>query len=174
MTYHNDVTEAVAGRPVDRAKVYRGFEHVHPRARQIIEHGADWKLWVLCDRDPDDRWVDGRVALLGDAAHPMLQYFAQGACMALEDAVCLAGMLAAHSDTDRALEAYRRLRFARTARLQLGSRLIGEYVYHPSAGMAAARNAIMAAKSAEDWFDELAWLYGGHGLADAAATQPPA
>ena len=42
----------------------------------------DWKLWVLCDRDPVDRWVDGRVAVLGDAAHPTLQYLAQGAGMA--------------------------------------------------------------------------------------------
>jgi len=50
---------------------------------RIIRHGKNWKLWVLCDRDPVERWIDGRVALLGDAAHPMLQYFAQGACMVL-------------------------------------------------------------------------------------------
>ena len=46
--------------------------------RQIIEHGEDWKLWVLCDRDPVETWIDGRVALLGDAAHPMLQYYRPG------------------------------------------------------------------------------------------------
>ena len=63
--------------------------------RDIIRHGKNWKLWVLCDRDPTERWVDGRVALLGDAAHPMLQYFAQGACQAMEDAVCLSHMLGA-------------------------------------------------------------------------------
>ncbi|MGD0847498.1 hypothetical protein [Bradyrhizobium sp.] len=61
----------------------RGFAHIHPRAQEIIRHGKNWKLWVLCDRDPVERWIDGRVALLGDAAHPMLQYFAQGACMVL-------------------------------------------------------------------------------------------
>ena len=77
VTYHNDVSEAVAGKPVAREEVYRGFEQVSPRARQIIEIGNDWKLWVLCDRDPILDWVDGRVALLGDAAHPMLQYFAR-------------------------------------------------------------------------------------------------
>ena len=68
--------------------------------------GKNWRLWVLCDRDPVERWVDGRVALLGDAAHPMLQYFAQGACMALEDAVCLSHLLdlmitPARSSTER-------------------------------------------------------------------------
>ena len=56
-------------------------------ARRLLELGEDWKSWVLCDRDPVDTWTDGRVALLGDAAHPMLQYAAQGACQALEDAV---------------------------------------------------------------------------------------
>ncbi len=66
------------------------------------------RLWVLCDREPLERWVDGRVALLGDAAHPMLQYFAQGACMALEDAVCLSHMLEVYPDDHAtALEQYR-------------------------------------------------------------------
>jgi salicylate hydroxylase len=83
VTYHNEVEEAVAGKPVSKDEVRQGFEHIAPRAQQIIEHGEDWKLWVLCDRDPILDWADGRVALLGDAAHPMLQYFAQGACMAM-------------------------------------------------------------------------------------------
>ena len=69
---------------------------MHARAQEIIRHGKNWRLWVLCDRDPVERWVDGRVALLGDAAHPMLQYFAQGACQAMEDAVCLSHMLSQH------------------------------------------------------------------------------
>ncbi len=93
VTYHNDAAEPVAGLPVTKEEVAKGFAHVAPVARQVIERGKDWKLWVLCDRDPVSNWVDGRVALLGDAAHPMLQYFAQGACMAMEDAVCLAAEL---------------------------------------------------------------------------------
>jgi hypothetical protein len=78
VTYHNDAPEPVAGKPVSEEEVLNGFRHVHPRAQDIIRDGKDWKLWVLCDRNPVERWVDGRVALLGDAAHPMLQYFAQG------------------------------------------------------------------------------------------------
>ena len=160
VTYHNDVEEAVAGVPVSKDEVRSGFANIHPRAQQIIEHGNDWKLWVLCDRDPVEHWTDGRAVLLGDAAHPMLQYFAQGACMALEDAVCLAESVAAYDNLECSLQAYNRERFVRTARVQTGSRLIGDHIYHASGGMAAMRNAIMAAKSPQQWFEALDWLYG--------------
>ena len=165
VTYHNDAPEPVAGKPVSEAEVMKGFGHVHERAQSIIRHGKDWKLWVLCDRDPNERWVDGRVALLGDAAHPMLQYFAQGACQAMEDAVCLSHMLAEREDHRTALEAYRAQRFPRTARVQLMSRAIGEHIYHPADEHARLRNAIMGAKSQDEWYGDVAWLYGGTGLA---------
>jgi salicylate hydroxylase len=165
VTYHNDAPEAVAGKPVDREEVMQGFRHVHERAQSIIRHGKDWKLWVLCDRDPVETWTDGRVALLGDAAHPMLQYAAQGACMALEDAVCLSHMLAAHpGEYETALEFYRRQRVVRASRVQLQSRAIGEHIYNPAGAHALVRNAIMRAKTSEDYYDDLAWLYGGTGL----------
>jgi 2-polyprenyl-6-methoxyphenol hydroxylase-like FAD-dependent oxidoreductase len=166
VTYHNDAPEPVAGKPVGREEVMQGFQHVHERARNIIRHGKDWKLWVLCDRDPVERWIDGRVVLLGDAAHPMLQYAAQGACMALEDAVCLSHMLDAHpQDYETALESYRKQRVVRASRVQLQSRAIGEHIYHPAGAHALVRNAIMRAKRSADYYDDLAWLYGGTGLA---------
>jgi 2-polyprenyl-6-methoxyphenol hydroxylase-like FAD-dependent oxidoreductase len=165
VTCHNDAPEPVAGKPVPEEEVMKGFAHIHERALDIIRHGTNWKLWVLCDRDPTERWIDGRVALLGDAAHPMLQYFAQGACQAMEDAVCLSHMLGSHgSDHAVALEKYRELRFPRTAKVQLLSRVIGEHIYHPTGEHARLRNAIMSAKSQEEWHDDLAWLYGGTGL----------
>ncbi|VIO66569.1 3-hydroxybenzoate 6-hydroxylase 1 [Bradyrhizobium ivorense] len=164
VTYHNDAPEPVAGKPVSEAEVMKGFVHVHERAQNIIRHGTNWKLWVLCDREPAERWIDGRTVLLGDAAHPMLQYFAQGACQAMEDAVCLSHMLANHDDQDAALEAYRAQRFPRTARVQLMSRAIGEHIYHPAGDHARIRNAIMSAKSQDQWCDDIAWLYGGTGL----------
>lgn len=160
VTYHNDVTEAVAGAPASDDEVYRGFEQGHASVRRIIDHGQGWKRWVLCDRDPNPKWIDGRVTLLGDAAHPMLQYWAQGACMAFEDAVTISRCIATHDTIDEAFAAYHHERFARTAQVQLGSRAIGDYIYHPSDGSAAARNAILGAKSAEDWFETLRWLYG--------------
>lgn len=169
VTYHNDAPEPVAGMPVAKEEVLRGFAHVHPLAQSVIRHGRDWRLWVLCDRDPVEAWVDGRVALLGDAAHPMMQYFAQGACMAMEDAVCLAHGMASHDDVERALRAYQTGRVLRTARVQLQSRAIGEHIYHPAGAHAALRNSVMRAKSQAEWRDTLAWLYGGNGL-DALET----
>lgn len=171
VTYHNDAPEPVAGQPVSREDVLKGFQHVSPRARSIIEHGRDWKLWVLCDRDPVLNWVDGRVAILGDAAHPTLQYMAQGACMAMEDAVCLSHEMAASGgDIEAALEAYRQRRVHRTARIQIQSRMIGDHIYHPDKGHAALRNAMMRAMSAEDYYDSLQWLYGGTGLAEGTSA----
>ena len=165
VTYHNDAPEPVAGKPVPQSEVMKGFEHVHKRAQNIISRGKDWKLWVLCDREPVENWVDGRVVLLGDAAHPMMQYFAQGACMALEDAVCLSHMMESYPDDHAtALEHFRKQRVVRTARVQLQSRAIGDHIYHPAGAHALVRNAIMRAKTSEDYYNHLAWLYGGTGL----------
>jgi salicylate hydroxylase len=165
VTYHDDAPEPVAGKPVAKDVVRRGFDHIHERARQIIEHGKDWKMWVLCDRDPVEAWCDGVVTLLGDAAHPMLQYYAQGACMALEDAVCLSHVVDLHDGNfEAAFEDYQSRRVVRTARVQLGSRAIGDHIYHPDGAHARVRNAIMSAMSAEDYYDRLGWLYGGTGL----------
>ena len=174
VTCHNDAPEPVAGKPVSRDEVLAGFRHTHPRVQRIIEHGADWRLWVLCDRDPVLNWVDGRVALLGDAAHPMLQYFAQGACMAMEDAVCVSHMTEKFSgDFERAFDGYQAQRVLRATRVQLMSRAIGEHIYHPDGAHAALRDAIMRNKSPEDWYDTLGWLYGGSGLDGPQAGSPP-
>jgi salicylate hydroxylase len=165
ITAHNDAQEPAAGVPIEKDAVRQWFAHVHPRAQKIIDYGQDWKYWVLCDREPIANWQDGRVVLLGDAAHPTLQYYAQGAAMAIEDGVCLALMLERHGDdVETAFAAYNKLRMPRTGRVQLGSRLIGDYVYHPSGARAQIRDATMQAKSAEDWFDELEWLYGSIGV----------
>ncbi len=165
VTYHNDAPEPVAGKPVPIDEVRRGFTQICSRAQSIISHGIDWKMWVLCDREPVDRWVDGRVTLLGDAAHPMLQYMAQGACMAMEDGVCLADSLDRHAvDLEAGLRSYRDRRVLRTARLQLTSRAMGDHVCHPAGPHAALRNAIMGAKSQGEWYAALEWLYGGTGL----------
>lgn len=106
-------------------KVLReAFEAFHPEARAVIEAAPEVHKRPLVDRDPLDRWVDGKVALLGDASHPMTPYMAQGAAMAIEDAAILARCLAG---TDRdgiepALRRYEATRKERTARMQLTSR----------------------------------------------------
>jgi len=165
VTYHNNAPEPVAGKLVSKEVVRKGFDHVNPVARQIIERGKDWKLWVLCDREPITNWVDGRVTLLGDAAHPMLQYLAQGACMAIEDAVCLSeSMKSGLRNIEASLLNYQNNRIIRTARVQLQSREIGKHVYHPEGAHALLRNKIMKSKSQDEWHDNIEWLYGGTGL----------
>lgn len=165
VTYHNDAPAAAAGVPVTHEEVARGFDHVHEKARQIIERGKDWKMWVLCDREPVLDWQDGRVALLGDAAHPTLQYLAQGACMAMEDAVCLATLVDRHDgDFNAAFGDYALKRRDRTARVTIQSRLLGDQIFHNDLGHASLRNAVLKAKSPEDWYHAIDWLYGGSGL----------
>ncbi len=168
VTYHNEAPEPVAGQPVSREEVIRGFEHIHPVPRSIIDIAADWKQWVLCDRDPVTSWTDGNVALLGDAAHPMMQYMAQGACMAMEDAVCLGRQLALHQgDPIPAFAGYESLRVTRTARVVLASRAMGDHVYHPDGAHALVRNSILGNWSAEEYYHRLDWLYGeGYGVRD--------
>lgn len=165
VTYHNDAPEPVAGQQVEKADVLRGFEHIHEVPRQLIELSDDWRLWVLCDRDPISNWVDGRVALLGDAAHPTMQYYAQGACMAMEDAVCLAAEMEANEgNIEKSLVSYQAKRTNRTARIQLQSRAIGDHIYHPSGAHAELRNTMMSTMTDNDWYDRFQWLYGGTGL----------
>ncbi len=163
VTYHNDAPRPVAGQPVDHADVARGFDHISDLPKELIRRGQDWRLWVLCDRDPVASWTDGPVALLGDAAHPTLQYMAQGACMALEDAVCLADELG-QEVSPAALQRYAARRNARTAKVVLQSREVGAHIYHPEGAHAALRNQVMSAKTNAEWYDILAWLYGSNGL----------
>lgn len=167
VTYHRDTKEAIVGKPVSKAEVRQGFEHIHPKAQQVIEHGENWKLWVLCDRDPISTWTDGRVALLGDAAHPTLQYFSQGACMAMEDAVCISHCFETHDGVEHALADYQSRRVVKTARVQMNSRLIGEHIYHPDDAQAMVRDHIMQGMTPMDWYKQLSWIYGGNGLDNA-------
>ncbi len=106
-------------------KVLRAaFEGFHPEARAVIEAAPEVHKRPLVDRDPLERWVDGRVALLGDACHPMTPYMAQGAAMAIEDAAILSRCLAGidRDGIETALRRYEATRKARTSRMQFTSR----------------------------------------------------
>ena len=89
VTFHSRDKEEWSVREGSREEVQSYFEGICPRARQLIDLPKDWKRWATADREPIGQWTFGRATLLGDAAHPTLQYLAQGACMALEDAVTL-------------------------------------------------------------------------------------
>lgn len=102
----------------DKADTLKDFDAWHPVIRNIIENADSLHRWALFDRAPLDHWVDGRVALMGDAAHPMLPFLAQGAAMAVEDAWVLADVISTGHD----LLAYQAARLSRTSKVQAASR----------------------------------------------------
>jgi 3-hydroxybenzoate 6-monooxygenase len=117
------------------------------------------KSWPMYDRAPVAGWSRGRIVLMGDAAHPMYQYIAQGACQAIEDSLALARhVAAAPRDLPAALRAYEAARRLRTARVQLTARAMGAF-FHLDGVAAEVRNAMMATRAADD-FAMLDWLYG--------------
>jgi salicylate hydroxylase len=136
------------------------FARCDPRVRQMLQYVGRERNWVLHDRPPVSGWTKGNVTLLGDAAHPMLQYLAQGACMAIEDAVVLAAQVAAHgTDYNRAFTAYQQARFYRTARVQITARVFGDII-HADGGARELRNHLCAQRD-PDFPAEVDWLYRG-------------
>ncbi|HEY1239166.1 MAG TPA: FAD-dependent monooxygenase [Bryobacteraceae bacterium] len=117
------------------------------------------RRWPMFDRLPIPNWTRGRITLLGDAAHPMLQYIAQGACQALEDAVRLGECFSQfRGDVVRAFAAYQASRIPRTARVQQIARFFGDVKHISGAGI-ALRNALLARRAPDD-FEYFEWLYG--------------
>ncbi len=169
VTCHNEAPEPVAGKPVVATRrCMQGFAHVHEQAQEDHPTTARTGGCGCCATAirPSTGSTAGST-LLGDAAHPMMQYFAQGACMALEDAVCLSHMLASHPGrVEEALKLYCARRVLRTSRVQLQSRALGEHVYHPAGAHADLRNAVMRGRSQTEWYDALQWLYGSTGLGE--------
>jgi 2-polyprenyl-6-methoxyphenol hydroxylase-like FAD-dependent oxidoreductase len=137
------------------------FAGQHPDVLALLERIEPWRMWVLCGREPVKTWSRGRVGLIGDAAHPMLQYLAQGACMAIEDAVCLATRLERRNgDIAQALLDYQRHRYLRTARVQLTTRFYGD-AYHAAGPTAELRDMALKARTSEQSHAGVEWLYSG-------------
>jgi salicylate hydroxylase len=131
-----------------------------PRARQLLSLPKSWRRWATADREPIAQWTFGRATLLGDAAHPMLQYLAQGACMALEDSVTLGeAVRASNGDLAAAFERYQRARVTRTARVLLMTREMGR-IYHAKGVERLVRNDLWKGRTPERFYDALEWLYG--------------
>lgn len=105
-----------------KAEALADFDGWHPTITRILNGAEELYRWALFDRAPLAKWADGRVALMGDAAHPMLPFMAQGAAMAVEDAWTLAQQLALTENAPRALQNYQSLRLARASRVQALSR----------------------------------------------------
>nr|MDQ2736812.1 3-hydroxybenzoate 6-monooxygenase [Pseudomonadota bacterium] len=160
VTFHSREVETWGVREGSREEVLSYFDGVCEQARQLLRLPKNWKRWATADREPIANWSHGRVTLLGDAAHPMLQYLAQGACMALEDAVTLGAALhASGNDIVAAWQRYQRSRVARTARVVLMTREMGR-LYHAHGVERLVRNDLWSGRHPERFYDALEWLYG--------------
>ena len=160
VTFHSREQEEWGVKDGSKEEVFSYFTEVCPQAHQLIELPKSWKRWATADREPIDTWTFGRVTLLGDAAHPTTQYMAQGACMAMEDAVTLGEALRVHdNDIAKAFDMYQRARVARTARIVLSSRQMGK-IYHAKGVERMIRNDLWRGRSAERFYDAMEWLYG--------------
>ena len=144
----------------DVEELKRRFEGTCETVQALLAKIDSWRMWVLCDRKPVSNWTDGKVALLGDAAHPMLQYLAQGACMAMEDALVLAEELSQANEVETALKHYEQRRYLRTGRCQIMARVHGEF-YHADGVAAELRNSMFANRTTEQAYAGLSWLYEG-------------
>jgi 2-polyprenyl-6-methoxyphenol hydroxylase-like FAD-dependent oxidoreductase len=145
----------------DSEELHRRFEGTCRTVQDLLAKIQEWRMWVLCDREPAKDWSKGRVTLLGDAAHPMLQYLAQGAGMAIEDGVVLADALqAAGGDVVTAFERYRDARYLRTGRCQITARIYGEF-FHAEGVARELRYQVLHDRPAQKAYEGLAWLYDG-------------
>jgi 3-hydroxybenzoate 6-monooxygenase len=160
VTFHSRQPEAWGVTDGSAEEVQSYFQGICPRARQLIELPRSWRRWATADREPIAQWTYGRTTLLGDAAHPTTQYMAQGACMALEDAVTLGEALrVSDNHLEAAFDLYQRSRVARTARIVLSGREMGR-IYHAKDVERLVRNELWRGRSPERFYDALEWLYG--------------
>ena len=145
----------------DTAELTERFSNACPQVRELLDKIQTWKMWVLCDREPVKNWTDRRVTLLGDAAHPMLQYLAQGAGQAIEDAVVLREALRfTRGDVPLAFQEYHRARYLRTGRVQLTARFYGD-IYHAAGVQRELRNQLFQSGNESAGFAGLQWMYDG-------------
>jgi len=142
----------------DRETLDRAFRDWSHDARDLIAAPKRWRAWPLMLRPPLDRFAFGRIALIGDAAHPMTPFLAQGAAQAIEDADALARRLGETDDVEAALAAYSADRVARANRVQREAAMQGR-IYHLSGPFALARNLTMRALGPEGVLRRLDWLY---------------
>lgn len=145
----------------DTGELNERFAQACPQVKALLAKIETWKMWVLCDREPVRNWTDRRVTLLGDAAHPMLQYLAQGAGQAIEDAVVLREALRfTRGDLPKAFQKYQQARYLRTGRVQLTARFYGD-IYHAAGVQRELRNQMFQSGLESAGFAGLKWMYDG-------------
>ena len=129
-------------------------------ARNMVAAPEQWSKWSLYDRAPERQWSDGPITLIGDAAHSMLPFLAQGGAMAIEDAAVLAECLATSpEDPAKGMRRYETARYARTMRVQREARR-NAAIYHASGVEAVLRNTVLRALRGKGLLRRYDWLYG--------------
>lgn len=157
--FHSDRYVEGWNREGDPAELTERFSGNCEIVRTLLAKVETWRMWVLCDREPAKNWSTDRTTLLGDSAHPMLQYLAQGACMALEDAVVLAKTLVdVDYDISKAFKEYQARRYLRTGRCQIQARVYGAF-YHAEGATRDLATEYLRNRSPADGVESLAWLY---------------
>jgi salicylate hydroxylase len=155
------------------ADALREFDGWHPQVRSIIGAVEVTNRWALYDRDPLPRWTIGRVTLLGDAAHAMLPYMAQGAAQSIEDAAVLAKCIQRYpDDVATALRRYEATRKPRTTLCQDGSRRNGAMYHLADGAEQQARDSNLSAETTAP-LPQNAWLYGYDAEAEFERSTPP-
>jgi salicylate hydroxylase len=142
----------------DRGALTKAFARWSKGAQSLIGAAGEWRAWPLRQRPALRELAKGRVALIGDAAHPMLPFLAQGAAQAIEDAGALTECLVATTDVAEALAAYSRRRALRVARVQAASESQAR-LYHMAGPLALARDIGIRAMGAERLLSRYDWIY---------------
>ena len=142
----------------DAATLLAQLASFHPRLTSVLRDVSSWRKWALHTLPPLPTWTSGRVALLGDAAHPMLPYLAQGGALAMEDALVLADCLCATDDIPGGIERYALLRRDRARRVQEASVRQG-HIYRLAPPLSYARDAVFRFAPAALLMARLDWLY---------------
>jgi len=147
------------GLPVDRRALLENLQIFSSKLTDILALAEEWRRWPLYDPAPLERWSQGPVTLLGDAAHPVLPFLAQGGALAIEDAETLASALRRwQSDPALAIAHYERARRPRAVRMQRASRRNGQ-IYHLPEPLALARNLTLGAVPGSRIMALYDWVY---------------
>ncbi|PTW61660.1 salicylate hydroxylase [Breoghania corrubedonensis] len=154
----SDWHEETWSAPAERDEVLGYFKDWPQEPRRLLEHPHNWLKWALCDIGPGAIWAEGRIALLGDAAHAMLPFMAQGGAMAIEDAYVVARCLANDPDVDEALLAYERARKDRVERVMRTAR-DNARTYHMKGMMAFLRDTGIRYLSGTRLLSRFDWIY---------------
>ncbi|MFM0337312.1 alpha/beta hydrolase fold domain-containing protein [Paraburkholderia fungorum] len=159
----------------DVAQLRRSFEGSEPTVQKMLKAVDSTFITGMYHRDPIENWSTGRIALLGDAAHAMVPYLAQGACQSIEDAWVLATCLANHgpAGVQDALLEYERRRQPRTTRIQAGARFVVDWAHEPDEARVHQRNGRLKGLSRIDPLAEASWSFAwGHDILEAVKLPP--